>query len=268
MTLRRITTPLLRLLFTMTTMLPLAPAAGQSLQVTNENLHVMSYNIHHGADKEETLTLEEIGEFIKHSGADLVGLQEVDSLCNRSGRVDQMKKLAEITGMHYAFARHFAYDGGAYGLGILSRYPVSDIRNDRISSLSKSGNGSLALLSARVDLPGGKQIRFLTVHFALDKPTRMNQSAETLEIARGALPVILTGDLNAEPGTEEIARLGRLFTFTQPADGLSYPVDEPVKKIDYIMVSTRDLEKVAKAEVWKDIRHSDHLPVSSTIVLK
>lgn len=238
-----------------------APAASQ-------NLRVMSYNIHHGADREETLTLEEIGAFIKKSGADLVGLQEVDSLCNRSGREDQMKKLAQITGMHYAFVRHFAYDGGAYGLGILSRYPVSGIKNHRITSLSKAGKGSLALLSAVITLPGKKKIHFATVHFALDKPTRLTQSAETMKFLSGELPVILTGDLNAEPEQEEITQLGKIFSFADPSHNLTYPDHQPVKKIDYILVSSEHLKKFGPAKAWKEIHYSDHLPLTADVTLR
>src|SRR5690606_38471813 len=153
----------------------------------------------HGANKEEQLTLNEIGAFLKNTKADLVGLQEVDSMCNRSGKEDQMKELAKITGMHYAFVRHFAYDGGAYGLGVLSRYPLSEVKNDRISFISVDGKiRSLALLSAKVTLPDNKEIKFATVHFALDQPTRMIQSAETVNYLKNDIPVILTGDLNAE----------------------------------------------------------------------
>lgn len=233
-----------------------------------QTLKVMSYNIHHGADREETGTLEEISRFIKQSGADLVGLQEVDSLCTRSGKVDQMKELAAITGMHYAFVRHFEYQGGAYGLGILSRYPVSDVRNHRITSLSKSGKGSLALLSATVTLPGEKQVRFLTVHFALDQPTRLKQASETMKFSEGSLPVILTGDLNARPGQEEIAQLGKIFAFADLSGGFTFPDDEPVKKIDYILISKDHLKKIGGTKVWEGIHYSDHLPYTAEIKLK
>src|SRR5690606_40764005 len=79
-----------------------------------QKLHIMTYNIHHGADRNEVNTLDSIGYFIKSQNPDIVGLQEVDSVCTRSERIDQMKRLAEITGMHYAFVRHFPYQGGAY----------------------------------------------------------------------------------------------------------------------------------------------------------
>src|SRR5690606_19884116 len=145
----------------------------------------------------------------------------------------------KITGMHYAFVRHFAYDGGAYGLGVLSRYPLSEVKNDRISSKSVDGKiRSLALLSAKVTLPDNKEIKFATVHFALDQPTRMIQSAETVNYLKNDIPVILTGDLNAETENKAIKKLETLFTNTDPSAENTFPVDVPTKKIDYIMVST------------------------------
>jgi endonuclease/exonuclease/phosphatase family metal-dependent hydrolase len=166
-----------------------------------QSLKVISYNIHHGADKKEVNTLAEMGAYIKQSQADLVGLQEVDSMCNRSGNVDQMRFLAEITGMHYAFLRHFAYDGGAYGLGILSRYPITSQQNDKITSIKNCEKKSLALLTARISLPNGQLIDFSTVHYALDQSTRIIQAKETLAFLKTEVPLILTGDFNAEPGT-------------------------------------------------------------------
>src|SRR3546814_542854 len=179
-----------------------------------------------------------------------------------------MKRLAEITGLHYAFVRHFGYDGGAYGLGILSRYPISDIQNHRITSLSKSGKGSLALLSATLSLPAGKQIRFATVHFALDQPTRLTQSKETMDFVSGDLPVILTGDLNAEPGQEEITQLGKIFAFADPSGPDTYPDHNPEKKIDYILISKQHLKKFTTVKAWNDIHYSDHLPLSAVVRLK
>lgn len=238
--------------------------------VPAQKVQVMSYNIHHGANKQEVNTLREIGIFIKASGADLVGLQEVDSMCNRSKNEDQMKVLAEITGMHYAFVRHFAYDGGAYGLGILSKYPISDLKNDRITSLQKDQEKkSLALLSAKVALPGRKELIFSTVHFALDQPTRITQSLEAITYLKRGLPVILTGDLNAEPGQQEILQLeeGHANIGLEGANVLTYPDEKAVKRIDYIFVSKKNLKKVISSEVKSGIHHSDHLPLTAEVAL-
>lgn len=228
----------------------------------------MTYNIHHGANKEDEDRLEEIGSFIRQSGADLVGLQEVDSVCKRSGGVDQMKKLGEITGMYHAFVRHFAYQGGAYGQGILSRYPVSEIRNNRISLLKKdTTRESLALISANILLPGKINIVFASAHYTLDEATRIIQASETVSLfASKHIPVIFTGDLNATPDKKEIRYLDTFFTITDTSSIPTFPVDKAVKTIDYIYVSTADLACVKSFKV-PVVDHSDHLPVISTIEL-
>ena len=49
-------------------------------------LEVISYNIHHGANKDEVLKVDQVGAFLRDLNVDLVGLQEVDNLCNRSAK--------------------------------------------------------------------------------------------------------------------------------------------------------------------------------------
>jgi len=227
----------------------------------------MSYNIHHGADQNEVNTLEKMGEFILNSNADLVGLQEVDSVCNRSGKVDQMKVLAEITGMHYVFLRHFEYDGGAYGLGILSKYPIINQQNDKITSIKNGEKKSLALLSAKILLPEGKEMRFATVHFALDQATRLIQAGETLAHLDSDIPVVLTGDFNAEPSTEEMELLSQNYTMADSNLGNTFPVVNPHKKIDYIWVSKDCFLQSSEIQIPLSITYSDHLPLMSDILL-
>lgn len=239
-------------------------------QTGTSTLDVITYNIHHGANKEEALTVSKMADFLKGRDVDLVGLQEVDSMCIRSGKTDQMKILAEATGMHAAFARHFPYDGGSYGLGLLSIFPLSDIRNDRITSKSIDGEKrSLALLSAIATLPNGQKIRFATVHFALDQPTRMRQATEALKFLKGEedIPIILTGDLNAKPDNEAILLLQSEFALTDKKLSNTFPVNEADRKIDYIMVSSKNLHSVKKSEALSEEDHSDHLPLWSRLIL-
>lgn len=243
-------------------------SCGMCLSLANaQSLNVMSYNIHHGADRNEINTLQEIGEFIKNSNVDLVGLQEVDSLCNRSGKVDQMKVLAEITGMNYAFQRHFEYDGGAYGLGILSRFPIISQDNDRITSIKNGEKKSLALLSTVIALPDGKRVNFATVHFGLDQATRLIQAGETIDILESELPVILTGDFNAEPKTEEMVMLSTIFQMADAKVGNTFPEVNPNKKIDYIWLSKNCLTQDPIIQIPFTVHHSDHLPILANFTL-
>jgi len=84
----------------------------------------MSYNIHVGVGMDKKLDLPRIAAVINGQRADLVGLQEVDRGVERTGRIDEIAELANLTHMDYAFAFNLKYQGGQYGVAILSRYPI------------------------------------------------------------------------------------------------------------------------------------------------
>jgi endonuclease/exonuclease/phosphatase family metal-dependent hydrolase len=238
-----------------------------------QELKVMSYNIHHGRNSSGQIDLNAIAEVIKSSGAEVVGLQEVDSVCRRSGNVDQMKVLGKLTGMHYAFKKHFNYGGGSYGLGILSKFPISQVYEQRITSFSdkEDEDKTLVLLSADIPVRSAKTIHFATVHFDYrkDPAVRLAQSSEVAEcLSNINYPVVLTGDLNAEPDKLEIRNLYKAFTDTDTSGAFTFPADQPVKKIDYILISTPDLKKVVGHQVIDEPVASDHRPVSATVLLK
>ena len=237
---------------------------------SQKKLQIMSYNIHHGADKQERNTLDSMGYFIKQAAPDIVGLQEVDSVCERSGKTDQMKRLSEITGMHYAFVRHFPYQGGAYGVGILSKYPIEKAAPKILKLLKKGPNGeSVSMLFAIIQITKKKKLLFVTAHFsAFDKATRTSQVNETLNyLSANELPVIFTGDLNATPDTDDIQLLQQHLQTTDIAGVHTFPDDVPVKKIDYVLVSPKALRKVAKVSA-PVVHYSDHLPFVANLILR
>jgi endonuclease/exonuclease/phosphatase family metal-dependent hydrolase len=247
--------------------------SASTIALLGQELKVMSYNIHHGRNALGDIDLNAIAAVIKKSGAELVGLQEVDSVCNRSGKVDQMKVLGELTGMHYAFKRHFNYDGGSYGLGILSKFPISQVYEQRITSFSdkEDEKKTLVFLSADIPVKSDKTIHFATVHFDYrkDPAVRLAQSSEVTDyLSKVNKPVVLTGDLNAEPDKAEIRNLYKIFTDSDLSGAFTFPANQPVKKIDYILVSTPDLKKVVDHQVIDEPVASDHRPVSATVLLK
>lgn len=237
-----------------------------SLPARAQELKVISYNIHHGYDAGEKDQLANMARLIKESGADLVGLQEVDSMCNRSGNVDEARRLAELTGMHYAYVRHFEFDGGSYGLGILSRYPLSDIRNERLPYEGNGVPGDRALLTARAALPGGKHVTMAVVHYS--GQLRFEQSEATLKVLEKLeTPVILTGDLNETPDSKVVQNLGRFFKDTNLSDVTTVTDDNPKKKIDYVFVSRDHLAEALTERVF-DVYYSDHFPIMASFRLK
>jgi endonuclease/exonuclease/phosphatase family metal-dependent hydrolase len=85
---------------------------------------VLVYNIHAGKDAAGVPNLERVAELVRRTKADIVLLQEVDKGTKRSANVDQTAVLAAQTGFHGAFGSALDYDGGKYGVAILSRWPI------------------------------------------------------------------------------------------------------------------------------------------------
>lgn len=231
-----------------------------------ESLSIMSYNIHRGQDADNQDQLKEIARFIKESGAEIVGLQEVDSVCYRSDQVDQAAVLGELTGMHYAFVRHFEFEGGAYGQALLSKYPISNVVNQRLPIVSDPPGETRAFLTADVELPSGNKWTVGVAHLdyrSADSRVRQAKMAADI-LMESEHPSILLGDMNAEPGSETISVLRESFRDTQPDDSFTFPDDHPIKKIDFIFIEkTYDFE-VLEQKVFP-VRYSDHLPVLSVI---
>jgi endonuclease/exonuclease/phosphatase family metal-dependent hydrolase len=88
------------------------------------SVRVLVYNIHAGKDAAGVDNLAGVAALVRETRADLVLLQEVDQGTRRSGNVDQPAVLAERTGFHVAFGSALDYDGGEYGVAMLSRWPI------------------------------------------------------------------------------------------------------------------------------------------------
>lgn len=88
-------------------------------------VRVLVYNIHAGKDATGRENLAEVADLVRTTGADVVLLQEVDRGTERSGRVDQLAELERRTGFHGAFGRTLDYQGGGYGIAVLSRWLIT-----------------------------------------------------------------------------------------------------------------------------------------------
>jgi len=89
----------------------------------------MTYNIHVGVGMDKKLDLQRIADVINHEKPDLVGLQEVDRGVKRSEGKDEIAELAQMTRMDYAFAHNLDYQGGQYGVAILSRSLLKNVEH-------------------------------------------------------------------------------------------------------------------------------------------
>jgi endonuclease/exonuclease/phosphatase family metal-dependent hydrolase len=189
---------------------------------------------------------------VRATGADVVLLQEVDRRTERSGRVDQPATLARLTGYHAAFGSTLAYQGGEYGLAVLSRWPIA---RDTLIPLPvepppQRAGGSVeprGALHVTVAAPADT-LRLLNTHLdaSADDHYRRQEAATLLAIVarlreRGAL-VLAGGDFNALPASDVYAALRRgglrdVWEGCGRGEGLTFPAAAPVKRIDYLFAA-------------------------------
>ena len=244
------------------------------------HLNVMSYNIHVGVGMDKKQDLPRIAEVIKRSGADVVGLQEVDRGVRRTGRVDEIAELARLTKMDYAFAHNLDYQGGQYGVAVLSRFPILAIDHRRFANVRERERRGFIRVEVEV---GGRRLNFVTTHldyqFADGRLFETRQLLDALRDVRG--PLVVSGDFNEEPGGA-VCDLMRAAGFADGwardrrsaglsnGDGLTYPADKPKKRIDYIFYrgvgEDRPPDKAEDASATvPDTLASDHRPVVVSI---
>ena len=232
-------------------------------------LTVVSYNIRHGRGGDDAVDLPRTATVLRHLGPDIVALQEVDHRVARSGGVPQADSLGRLLGMEAAFGAFMPYQGGEYGMAILSRYPIVGQAAIRLPE----GNEPRIALRADVLLPNGDTIIVVNVHFdwVADDAFRVAQATHlTTVLDTLSLPWILLGDFNDEPGSTTLALFtSRATEARKPtADHFTFSATEPVKEIDFIFAAPRDAWEVGAARVVNEPVASDHRPVVAGLVLK
>lgn len=234
---------------------------------------VLVYNIHAGKDARGVSNLARVAEIVRSTRADVALLQEVDVGTLRSGLVDQVAELADLTGLRDVFGKTLDYDGGEYGIAVLSRWPVvhDTLFGLRVTPRQQRARGSYeprGVLHALIATPHGP-LHILNTHLDASASDRFRrqEAASLLRIAdqlrsSGEL-VFIGGDLNANPDSPVLAMFADAgwvdaWQGCGAGDGRSFPHDAPVKRIDYLLLGTG--AACARAEVLATDA-SDHRPI-------
>lgn len=238
---------------------------------TGQNeLKVMSYNIHIGnpPSKPQLIDLNSIIKAIKAENPDLLALQEVDVNTGRSGKINQAEIIARELGMNFFFAKAIDHDGGDYGVCILSKYPISETKIHRLTTLKDSKGEPRVLATAKIQLDNKTFIRFGSTHLDAQKEPK-NRAIQIKDINQIAeeenLPFIIAGDLNAEEESNEIKQFDQKFSRTCRSCDPTFPVVSPNKTIDFIAFKKENSFKTIKHYVVQEHYASDHLPVVAII---
>ena len=226
---------------------------GQSRQ----SLQVMTYNIRHCAGMDLVVDYDRTSDVIIQQQPDVVALQELDSMTGRSGQRYQLEELAIRTQYHPVFGSAIDYDGGTYGVGILTReQPLS---------------------SKRIPLPGDEPRVLLVVelkdyvlactHLDLEEAERLASVPLIVEEAqRWQKPFLLAGDWNDTPDSQLLQALTQHFTLLS-GDHPTYPADAPRDCIDYVAIYKAQPAETLEYHVVEEPEASDHRPLVVRIKL-
>lgn len=236
-------------------------------------------NMHAGKDAAGKSNLDDIAALVKSTGAVAVLLQEVDRGTARSGAVDQVAALQKATGFDAAFGPSLLhYDGGEYGIAILSRFAIgfrSTIPLPVLPPQTRAGGSQeprVALLAFLPQPEAAPVWHVINTHLdPADGTARAQEIARLVEAykdqAAAKEPIFVGGDFNSTPDDPVLqplraAGLRDAWTECGSGDGFTYPADKPAKRIDYLFLSG-DLH-CADAKVLES-QASDHRPLLVTL---
>lgn len=173
-------------------------ASGGAISGMDQLLHmkVMTYNIRHGRGMDNKVNLERIADDIRLSKANVIALQEVDRFNIRSGFKDQVKVLAEMLDMNWAFAPSLKLGFTQYGNAVLSKYPI-----ERSEVYVLPGSGERRTLLKVIINCGDEMVTVFNTHLGLrasERTQQLEMISEIIEETEGN--AILMGDFNMENG--------------------------------------------------------------------
>jgi endonuclease/exonuclease/phosphatase family metal-dependent hydrolase len=175
--------------------------------------------------------LDALAELLREVDPDVVALQELDVGVVRTGGVHQPRVLAEALGYAYAFAVTVPYDGGLYGIGMLSRAGFESVRR---WELPNPGEVAEPAINAVACTPGGP-IRVVNVHADTDPERGTLNLAHLAELVADDVGAGLSvvGDFNQRPeeaGPRALLRAGLADVFADnPAPTFAN------QRIDYVL---------------------------------
>jgi endonuclease/exonuclease/phosphatase family metal-dependent hydrolase len=191
---------------------------------------------------------------------DLVALQEVDKNCKRSGTVDVAARLGALLEMHHVFGGSMAFQGGEYGVAVLSRYPIREAIRHELPPGAEPRCAQEVIVE-----PEGwtAPISFVSVHNDwTDGEARVRQvQALHQALQERDHPVILAGDFNGEATDPSMKWLAETaWTLVDNGGQKTYPSDEPNIEIDFFVIRNAPGLSVT-CEVLAEPVASDHRPL-------
>lgn len=229
-----------------------------NIVIRNEGeLVLMSYNVRNGKGMDNKRNLNRTAAVIRAAQPDVVALQEIDSVTRRSEGNDVAAVLGRKCSMYHTFSKAIDYDGGGYGVALLSR--------------------EKPVVVQRFALPGREEARTLlyvefeqyavvSTHLSLTAEDRMASLAVIDSVATMCTkPIYIAGDWNATPESAFGRALGEKMQYLTDTKACTFPADSPDRVIDYIVAPHDQAVEVLRREVVNEPMASDHRPIIAVV---
>ena len=248
-------------------------------------MRVATFNILNGrVPTDQHVDLAGFREAVRRLDCDVLALQEVDRNQHRSDNADLTAVAAEVMGASdHRFVAALSGspgatwvaatgdeqpDAAAYGIALLSKYPVHGWRVVRLAPVPTRvpmrfrGQRRPVLVRdeprvaviADIESPAGP-VTVVNTHLSfIDWWNRRQLRHLVASVADENGPLVLVGDLNMEP-----ERAGRLTGMRAAASVPTFPADAPTQQIDHVLL--RGPVVATEAEAL-------HLPVSDHRALR
>ncbi len=235
-------------------------SSARTFAQTSDGFKIMSYNVRNGNGLDNKTDYARICSVINAEAPEVVAIQELDQNTKRSKNVDVLQEFAKLTNMNPSYGPAIDYQGGKYGIGILSKekplsvnyYPLPGTEEKR------------CLLVAEFD-----KYVFCCSHWSLtEKDRNTTVGIVTSQMKAQKKPVFICGDFNAELEESSIVELKKDWALLNPDDP-TFPANEPNIHIDYICaadptgeISIDSWKKAVKTTYVVDEKvASDHRPI-------
>ena len=210
---------------------------------------IATFNIANGRDCNYDFSI--LAKDILDSGAEIVGLQEVDMFTSRNLNQNTLKKLSDATGYkYYAYSKAIDYKGGEYGNAILSKHPI--VKHETIKlSASTTTEEKRVLLHAVIEV-NNTSMDFFVTHI---QSTSANlQFTDINTQLKKCYDFILMGDFNKTPDSDVYSLLENSYMLNTANDNITHTTKD---NHDFDNIIPRTGVKCVDPRVI-NTGHSDH----------
>lgn len=237
----------------------------------NENLKIVTFNIKFSKNLSAVITELTKNEQLKN--ADIILLQEVVGIPG-DAHAHAAEAIAESLKMNYAYAPAFIHEYNEldFGVAILSKYPLSNIKKLILPHLDFVKKTQRIAIAATINI-NGKDLRLYSAHleaiqFSSHRVDQMD-AIITDSFNVKSQHILIAGDLNSAPFWQRLKLIRHVkkngFNDATKGIGITFKKGPIRFKLDHIFTKGLNLVKSGKEPFTKA---SDHRPVWITAKLR